>query len=278
MKKIIVLLFKSLVGRLENLFGKLTPKDDLVVLCMHSIPIEFEQKFQQLIEKLRRKYIVLNPNDLSDFLEHPSKYQDGPYLIFTFDDGLKNNYRAAKILTKNGISGLFFVVPEFIASSNPKTYYRTNIRPEAESIEKSDADCTPMGWEELKEIVQMGHQVGCHTYSHALHPNMDSEMVRKEIIESKNEIENNLAIQIEHFASPNNTLESVGNNSIGSIRQTYSFHHTTVPGNFRKHHIDNHLIFRRNIEVHWKYGPILFALGSFDLPRWQAARTALSRF
>ncbi|MEZ4800753.1 MAG: polysaccharide deacetylase family protein [Flavobacteriales bacterium] len=278
MKKWIVQTYKSLVGRIERLVGELTPQNDLVVLCMHSIPVEFETTFQNLISKLRRKYVVLSPDELEDFLKNPSNYQNGPYLIFTFDDGLKNNLRAAKILEKNSISGLFFIVPDFVNSSNPSEFYRTNIRPEKERIEKSNSDVTPMTWEELEELVSMGHVVGCHTHSHLLHPDMNETDSRKEIVESKKLLEDKLSIQITHFASPNNTLESVNENSAQLIRDNYKYHHTTVPGLFRKHLVDDHLVFRRNIEVHWKTGPTLFALGSFDLRRWREARNVLSRF
>lgn len=278
MRKFLIHLYKSFVGRIENLLGTLTPSNDLVVLCMHSIPVEFESKFQKLIEKLRRKYVVISPNELDDFLTNPSQYQNGPYLIFTFDDGLKNNFRAAKILEKNSISGLFFIVPEFVESSGLNDYYRTNIRPEKEPIENSISDITPMTWNELREIIDMGHVIGCHTYSHTLNPQMNEEALLKEIVESKKMIVDKLAIPISHFASPNNTLESVSPECAEMIRKNYTFHHTTVPGLFRKHSRDHHLIFRRNIEVHWKVGPTLFALGSYDLRRWREARNVLSRF
>lgn len=278
MKSFFIKTYKSIVGRIEDRFTKLTPKNDLVVACMHSTPAAFNLQFEDLIHWVRKRYHVLAPNELSSFFNQPNRYQNGPYFIFTFDDGLKNNLHSARLLEKHGVSALYFVVPDFIEATDPEDYYRTNIRPTKEAFEQSSEDTHPMTWQELEHIQEMGHFIGSHTLTHLLSPSQSDAEIKNEIETSSEIIGQQLRQKVDFFASPNNTLESVDSRISNKIRESYFYHFTTVPGLFRTHPIDSHLVYRRNIEVHWKNkGLIAFALGSFDLRRWQAQRNALSQ-
>jgi peptidoglycan/xylan/chitin deacetylase (PgdA/CDA1 family) len=267
MKQLIADIMKSGLGTIEGLSGGLNyPKDELIVLCIHSTPRNRLKDFTPIIQKLSKKFKALAPSGLKDYFD--GKLQDGPYLLYTFDDGLKNNFAAATMLHKEGIHALFFVVPDFIASKEPENYYRKNIRPIVDtSIDSQPEDFAPMGYNELKLLIKDGHSIGCHTMSHCLTAKMHSADIEKEIIASKTILEMNLGVKVESFCSPNHTSFSVNAEAKKLIGSNYGFHFTTYPA-LHSRMKNPQIIFRRNIEIFWKSGKIKYALGQWDLSRW----------
>jgi peptidoglycan/xylan/chitin deacetylase (PgdA/CDA1 family) len=267
MKQVIADTIKSCLGTIEGWIGGLNyPKDELIVLCIHSTPQSRLKDFLSIIKKLNQKFKALAPNELGDYFD--GKLKDGPYVLYTFDDGLKNNFAAAQILHKEGIHAFFFVVPDFIASKDPEKYYRKNIRPVIdERIDNQPEDFVPMGYDELKILIKDGHLIGCHTMSHCLSAKMNTEEIAKEIVASKDVLEFNLGSGISTFCSPNHTSFSVNSEAKKLIASNYAFHFTTFPG-MHSHMKNSQVIFRRNIEIFWSSGKIKYALGQWDLSRW----------
>jgi len=270
MKQSIVQLVKSALGVLEGMVGKATKKGELTVLCMHSTPSFLMPRFHELVKSWKKNYTFLHPNELEAFMRHPENYQQGPYLLLSFDDGLLNNYASAKLLAEEKISALYFAVPLFISAMDQDHYYRTRIRDFVDSsIDFETEDTRAMSWEQLKEIVAMGHVVGCHSMSHQLMSGMSEEQLEEELIFSKQVIEQMLQVKVEHFASPNNSLLSTDKSSCAMIERAYTFHHTTIPGTNTEKGKPRVVVYRRNVEVHWSKGAIAYGMGHWDLKRWK---------
>jgi len=278
MKEIIKNAYKSFVGETEYLLGQpFATKSDILVLAMHSTPLSCKVRFENLIEWMLKHYSPISPSQLSEVMEKPELYKQGPYVLFTFDDGLKNNLQTARYLSSKGIHAVYFVVPEFIDATNSEEYYLKNIRPFPDRrVDCTNADVTAMSWEEVNELLKLGHTIGSHTMTHRLHAEMKEKEIRTEIIQCKIFLEEKLGVSIEHFASPNNTLWSTNRFAAEVIQENHKFHHTTVPGIFDASLLKKGAIYRRNIECHWSSGRIKFALGYADLRRWQKLRDALS--
>lgn len=271
--------YKSLVGQTEWSFGHLKKhKDDLVICALHSVPKKYLGEFGRLIHWLQSHYTIIHPNALTDYAAHPERYSKGPYLLLTFDDGLVNNYTAAELLSTHNISALFFIVPDFVNASASEEYYLTHVRPNPDyTIDANIEDRTALSWDELKGLIQLGHIIGSHSKSHDLSLYMSQGEWEREIITSKFEIEQKLDIKVDHFASPNNTLLSTNRAICQAIQQNYAWHHTTIPGHQEKSNLSQGYVYRRNIEAHWPKSIVKFALGDFDLRRWQKRRDVLSR-
>ncbi len=267
MKQLIADIIKSSLGAIEGLAGGLNyPKDELIVLCIHSTPRSRLKEFASIVKKLKQKFRAIEPNQLKDYFD--GKLKDGPYVLYTFDDGLRNNFSAADILHKEGIHAIFFVVPDFIASNEPEDYYRKNIRPVVDSkIDNQPEDFVSMGYDELKILIKVGHSVGCHTMSHCLTAEMKSAALAIEIVDSKQILETNLGVSVDTFCSPNHTGFSVNAEAKKMIAGHYAFHFTTFPG-MHSRMKNPQVIFRRNIEIFWRDGKIKFALGQWDVSRW----------
>lgn len=267
----IIQAIKSIVGQAEFAIqgGYGYGRGELIVVCMHSTPQDRIAEFSDLVTQLTKHFKPLHPSRLRDYFSGTGGVSDGPYILFTFDDGLKNNLLSAKILAEKQMQAIYFVVPDFIDAANQDQYYRTNIRPLVdEKIDHEPEDTTAMSIEDLKMLVSLGHVIGSHTSSHLLAAGQSENQLVRELVDSKRIIEEWIGQPVLHFASPNNSLLSVDKAAAEFIAANYVFHHTTLPG-INESNENPQCIFRRNIEVFWTKGQIRFALGHWDLARWK---------
>jgi peptidoglycan/xylan/chitin deacetylase (PgdA/CDA1 family) len=271
MKQFIANSIKSVLGSAEYLIKRYPySANELVVVCMHSTPTDRTEDFELLVLQLTKSFKPFSPDNVEDYFVNKTNYNDGPYILFTFDDGLQNNLNAGKVLQKLGISGLFFVIPDFIQSDDQPTFYRTNIRPCIDyDIDHEPEDVSAMSLSDLRKMIEMGHSIGSHTMTHTLSNAMDAESVTHEVCDSERWLREKLGLKITAFASPNNSALSVNSGCAKAISHTYLLHYTTFPG--LNIETDSQMIYRRNIEVFWNSGKIKFAMGLWDLRRWKAA-------
>ena len=270
-KKNLAYYLKSCLGHFELiLFQRLRwKKNELLVLNLHSTPKQFEGNFTNILKFLKKNFNIIGPESLIDFSSGLLKTEK-PSLLFTFDDGLKNNLRAAKILEENGIAALFFVVPDFVnASENKqgKNYYLQNIRPIVNpKFDKELEDFESMNWEEIQKLAKSGHSIGSHSMSHRLSINSTEDELLLEIVKSKEEIERKTNLSVIHFCSPNNTAISVSDRAKELIAELYDYHFTTFHGS-NSTQDSKKLIKRINIETFWGLGAVKFALSRFQNKR-----------
>jgi peptidoglycan/xylan/chitin deacetylase (PgdA/CDA1 family) len=267
------MLVKSFLGHIQRFLGDLQyPIDELIVVNYHGTPQKFIQNFELQVLFFKKNFDIINPFELEDYFSGKLKTKRCK-LLFTFDDGLKNNLYAAKTLASFGIKAFYFLVPEFIETKTgeQKQYYIKNIRPVINAaIDSEPEDFEAMNWNDVSELLKEGNRIGSHTYTHTLiAETSDSSNSEKEIVESQQYLETNTTKQINSFCSINNTLHSVGKKEKELIEKNYAFHFTTLPGyNFIQ---KNPLyIKRRNIESYWLQGAVYFAIGKTDLKRWLA--------
>ena len=264
-------LIKSALGFTEFLFH--TPKyntRELIVVNYHGTPEKFFNNFKKQVDFFTNFFTPLKATEIEAYFKNELPIQKA-HMLFTFDDGLKNNLQAARYLAEQGISAFFFLVPSFIECKKKlqTNYYKTNIRPTINSlIESEEKDTTSLSWEDIQEIISLGHNIGCHTHTHRLIASeSDIENSIFEIIASKNLLESKLNITIDSFCSINNTLISIGKKEKQILSENYKYHFTTIPGYNQQ---SNPLfIKRRNIESFWLLGAVKLAVGKFDLNRWK---------
>jgi peptidoglycan/xylan/chitin deacetylase (PgdA/CDA1 family) len=267
MKAKLINMAKAWAGSLEY---SLSPwhyaADELVVLCMHSTPKSHIDAFDSIVKFLLQHFKPLAPEELADYFE--GKLSAGPYVLFTFDDGLKNNLYAAQVLNAHGLKALFFVVPDFIEASDQTAYYRAHVRKTIDSsFDKEEEDFTALSIPELQVLMSQGHRIGSHSMSHLLRASSDADMIEREVASSKKWLKEKLNTDVDSFCSPINTNFSISQSSKRSIEKNYTFHFTTFPG-LHTEQKDPVLVYRRNIEVNWSLGKIKYALGKADLGRW----------
>ncbi|MCF0129053.1 MAG: polysaccharide deacetylase family protein, partial [Pseudobutyrivibrio sp.] len=101
---------------------------------------------------------------LKDFVINKKSLKEGrPGILVTFDDGFDNNFEvAAPVLDRFGVTGYFFVSSDLVGSEGYMT------------------------WEQLADLKNRGHVIGCHTATHHRMEKDDTEAIlNHEITEAK---------------------------------------------------------------------------------------------
>ncbi len=94
-------------------------------------------------------YVSCFPEDV-----HSGACRSDRRIILTFDDGVREHLRAARLLEKYGFKGIFFVIPRRVASGSPRS----------------------MTAAELRGLASAGHRIAAHGYNHAMMPESPEEV------------------------------------------------------------------------------------------------------
>ncbi len=101
-------------------------------------------------------------------------------IVITFDDGCGSDWTiAAPNLLERGFGATFYVVSRWIGR-------RAGF----------------LGSAELRELSHAGFEVGSHSATHAFLPDLDDAGLRRELVESKQDIEDVLGRPVTHFSCP----------------------------------------------------------------------------
>lgn len=273
-------LVKAVLGRTEYLVNGLKlPPGELLVLNYHGTQKKYLRAFEKQINFLSSHFEFASPAFLDEFYSGNVK-QEKPKVLLTFDDGIKNNIHAAELLAARGIKALFLIVPGFVdcPQNEQHNYFISNIRPEINTaIDSLPEDTTALSREELLKVLEMGHSIGSHSYTHMLVAGKFSrEESEKEIIASKKRLLEIFPGIIASFCSPNNSLLSCGKMEMELIKKEYRYFLSTFPGS----NLENKnpfFIKRSNVEVHWMEGAFIRAIGNWDRKRWAGRIDAFNK-
>jgi peptidoglycan/xylan/chitin deacetylase (PgdA/CDA1 family) len=101
-------------------------------------------------------------------------------VVVTFDDGFRSVLRARPILAELGFPATVFAVTSFVESGEPLRW------PGLEQSEES------LGWSELELLREAGWEVGSHTATHPLLPDLDDAELERELVDSRAAIQKRL--------------------------------------------------------------------------------------
>src|ERR671931_509709 len=101
-------------------------------------------------------------------------------VVVTFDDGFRSVLRAKPILEQLSVPATVFVVTSFVDSGEPLRW------PGLERAEES------LGWPELELLRENGWEVGSHTATHPLLPDLDDADLERELVYSRSTIRKRL--------------------------------------------------------------------------------------
>jgi hypothetical protein len=85
---------------------------------------------------------------------------NGVYAAVTFDDGIESQLTAARILHEIGIRACFFVCPGVVGETSRDRLLWWS----AERLGRPPT--RPLSWDDLEEILRLGHEIGSHTNTH----------------------------------------------------------------------------------------------------------------
>lgn len=181
------------------------------VLCYHGFTGEDDDRGGQLDERYERYEEMLSFLAENGFRTiFPDEVGDGPVperaVIITFDDGRREQLRAAEMLERHGFRGLFFVVPQRLEVGHE--HHLTS--------------------DDAARLARAGHRVAAHGYAH------------RNLVTSGRETAASLArsprllaahVGADHpmsdFAFP---FGHYGREIVEALRERYPFLHTVNPG------------------------------------------------
>jgi len=153
----------------------------LITLMYHEIVKDAISKYSISIDTLKTHLESLlkitQPITFEEF--DPLKYRKHTNLIITFDDGHFSNYEAAKELNKIGVKGVFYIVKNF-------SLFDTNF----------------LSVNQIKEISEMGHEIGVHGKDHDWWTYKDINVLISEINETKEWLESIISKKVISCSAP----------------------------------------------------------------------------
>lgn len=172
-------------------------------LYIHHVFEDEEDQLMRLIKKLNEVHTFISYSHAVELILKGEI--DKPYVVFSSDDGFKNNIRAGKILSDFGISACFFVNPSIIGESNIESltkYCRDRLHfPPVEFLT----------WSDLNSLQNLGHEIGSHSWEHLKLIEYSYDKILYDLKKSKVILEQECG-GIRHFAFPYGSFEYLNNN------------------------------------------------------------------
>jgi peptidoglycan/xylan/chitin deacetylase (PgdA/CDA1 family) len=119
----------------------------------------------------------------------------GNELVITFDDGFRNQARAAHLLADAGFSACFFLVTKLVGMPHDRvvTFCRETLH--------LPQPVEPLTWDEVATIAS-SNEIGSHTRTHPNLAALSRESLSEELQGSKLELETRLARSVRHVSAP----------------------------------------------------------------------------
>jgi len=137
------------------------------------------EAFREQLEYLEQNgWHSISARDLADYLLEGTPLPPQP-IVITIDDGNADLYRVAfPILKETRLRPVLFIVPTYMG-------YGAYI-----------------DWPQLKEMVEAGFYVGSHSYDHPDLRKLSDAELKRQILESRQILEDHLGIEIDAFCYP----------------------------------------------------------------------------
>lgn len=204
----------------------------LRVLLFHDIAPNQYGVFKDKIEWLSKKWKFVGPEQFGDMLSG-KKPVEGDSLLLTFDDGFcSDRVVAEKILNPMGIRALFFVISEFSKLDDKdmqSKFISDNLYP-GEKVPENTKHMRNMSIADLKYLVETGHTIGSHTTSHGRLSSITGEALVSEIVSGADWLQDQLDVNIDHFAYSFGDLASFSREALNVARARFSYIYTGMRG------------------------------------------------
>jgi hypothetical protein len=234
-------------------------------LACHYVFDDQREDFQQIIRMLKNQGQFIDTKTCLDMAEGRSKI-DGKYFHLSFDDGLKNVIQnALPILSEEQVPMILFVPTQWIGADwNAAYQFTVEIARYRQPIEMAT-------WDDLREMIQDGFDIGSHTQSHVRLSTITNDLTRlqQELVGSKQKIEEELGIECSTiaypFGMPNDYDDQTLKHTIAAgYRAAFAIHR----GSISEGQSAMHCLPRHHFEAEWPPSHIrYFANGNMEVRR-----------
>jgi peptidoglycan/xylan/chitin deacetylase (PgdA/CDA1 family) len=168
-----------------------------LVLCYHSVsngwpdplavpPRAFEE---QLRTVLRRGFRSVTASDVLD--------RTGRLVHVTFDDAFRTVLDTLPVLERLGVDATVFACTAYADSGRPLL-----IRELVGRAKGYEHELATMTWNELRAAAERGVEIGAHTVDHAHLRELSDSELRRQLVESKEHLEDELGRPCRYVAYP----------------------------------------------------------------------------
>lgn len=174
---------------------------EVLVLCYHAVsptwtaglsvtPEAFERQVSSLVRK------GWAPATFAEVArEHPA----GRTLVVTFDDAFASvKTHALPVLRRLGVRATLFAPTDYVSRQAPLAWSGLDHwerTPDA-------AELTPMSWDDLRELADLGWEIGSHSCTHPMLTRLDDATLSTELTRSREECAQRLGRPVTTIAYP----------------------------------------------------------------------------
>lgn len=175
--------------------------------------------FESQMRYLNEHYNVLSIHDAIKKISTGTI--KGDEVVITFDDGYMDNYiEALPILKKYDLPASIYITTEFTDHIKAHPRY------------KEPAVSLHCSWNDINKLINNNIIIGAHTISHPFLQQINPEQCKREIIDSKREIETKISEKVNIFCYPSGDY---GRRELDFLKEsTYTAALTVSPGVNRK--------------------------------------------
>ncbi len=193
------------------------------IIILHDTPPNFLDSLKAVVDTLRGNHLLCGPGDFE-----PACAAARTRYILSFDDGFASNLAAARELASLGVSALFFVCPGLITLSG-------NAQAAAVSEAFFGGRPVPAGarlltWDEISEIVSLGHEVGAHGMTHARLSELNGASLAHEITGAGEALAERFGVHPKWYAYSYGDIASISAEALAIVRRHYRYCRSGVRG------------------------------------------------
>lgn len=163
-------------------------------MLLHFIQPYEEGPFAEFLKWLIENY------DVVSYSEAVSRVVSGSptraTAAISFDDGLKDNLVAARIMEQHGVQGCFFVVPDIVGETDPGKLAKFC----KERLLYNHTDSF-MNWDDIVQLKKAGHEIGNHSQSHLYMMDLPENEFLAQVEQARDVIKSKLG-EVKHFSWP----------------------------------------------------------------------------
>ena len=225
--------FEKIILVFLNIFNLFRSKNVIRILVYHHVEKKDFKKLSNQLKNLKKNWNFISPKQFENHLNKKDILK-GRNLLVTFDDGFKSNFFVEKeVLDRLKIKAIFFVPSDFIKFNSIKKsqkFLNNNI---LDYIKPKDfKKLRNMTINDLRILLKKGHEIGCHTKTHAnLGQINDISELKEEIIKSSKILKNVLKKNIKHFAFSYGNYKSMNYKSLKIAFKNYEYIYSCLRGN-----------------------------------------------
>ena len=174
-------------------FDKITmQKTKIFILSYHSFSNDdwlyttpFTEFKKQISYLKKSGYSIVSLETIEKFIKNEIVITN-PSVVITIDDGYKDNLDIVNYLEENKIPATLFIL------SNGSSINREEVATNKEL----------MSTQEIKKLIKSGWTIGSHSATHANLSSLNKSNLKKEIYDSKTNIQNQFGLKVNYFAYP----------------------------------------------------------------------------